>query len=67
MPLWSHNGKAGSAFVNELSRLFGAASTLESVAMKAATVLPILETIEDFEKKGTHYLPTATSEDVVCR
>ena len=38
-------GKVGSAFVSELARLFGAfsaASALESVALKAATVLPIL-------------------------
>jgi len=38
-------GKAGSDFVSELSRLylaFGSASMLETVALKAATVLPIL-------------------------
>ena len=38
-------GKAGRDFVSELSRLYlayGSASTLEAVALKAATVLPIL-------------------------
>ena len=38
-------GKAGKDFVSELSRLFqafGIASTSESIALKAATVLPIL-------------------------
>ena len=38
-------GKAGREFVSELSRLYqayGQASALESVALKAATVLPIL-------------------------
>ena len=38
-------GKAGREFVSELSRLYlayGSASTLEAVALKAATVLPIL-------------------------
>ena len=38
-------GKAGKAFTKELARLylaFGSASTLESIALKAATVLPIL-------------------------
>ena len=48
---WRHNcfsvpfGKAGRDFVSELSRLYlayGSASTLEAVALKAATVLPIL-------------------------
>ena len=38
-------GKAGKNFVSELSQLalaFGSASTLETVALKAATVFPIL-------------------------
>ncbi len=38
-------GKAGRSFVNELTRLyqaFGSASAMESVALKAAIVLPIL-------------------------
>ena len=38
-------GKTGRDFVRELSRLylaFGSASTLEAVALKTATVLPIL-------------------------
>ena len=38
-------GRAGRAFVNELSRIYlayGTASALESVALKAAIVLPIL-------------------------
>ena len=38
-------GAAGKAFVSELARLFrafGEASALESIAMKAATIMPIL-------------------------
>ena len=39
------NGNAGKSFVSELARLFKAFATgsaLESIALKAATVLPIL-------------------------
>ena len=48
---WTRNffpvplGKVGEDFVSELSRLFqafGIASTLESIVLKAATVLPML-------------------------
>ncbi len=51
MTHWKRNsfsipyGKAGRSFVNELTRLyqaFGSASAMESVALKAAIVLPIL-------------------------
>ena len=38
-------GKAGKSFIHELARLFHAfatGSTLESVALKSATVLPLL-------------------------
>ena len=49
-------GKAGRDFVSELSRLYlahGSASTLEAVALKAATVLPILLLQEPSKKSKT--------------
>ena len=48
---WRHNcyfvpnGKVGRYFINELSRIYltyGAATALESIALKAAIVFPIL-------------------------
>ena len=65
---WKHNcfsvpfGKTGRDFVRELSRLylaFGSASTLVAVALKAATVHPILL----FQKPSKDQGPKIISSD----
>ena len=51
------SGKAGSSFVTSLSKLFrayGEGSSMESIALQAATVMPILLLQKPHEKSKTY-------------
>ena len=59
-------GKAGRDFVSELSRLYlayGSASMLETVALKAATVLPILLLQKPSKRSKTKITSSALKGD----
>ena len=59
-------GKAGRDFVSELSRLYlayGSASTLEAVALKAATVLPIHSFRNQVKDQRPKIIPSALKGD----
>ena len=59
-------GKAGRDFASELSRLYlayGSASTLEAVALKAATVLPIHSFRNQVKDQRPKIIPSALKGD----
>ena len=50
-------GTAGKAFTQELGRLikaFAESSALESIALKAATIMPVLLLKQEFQSKGSY-------------